>query len=107
MTEEYIEVATSNQVKEGRARAVNFGEYKIALFRWQDKVFALKDFCPHQGAPLSDGLVEDGYAVCFYHEWKFRLEDGAFTHNELIKVPRFKTKEEGGKIYVSAQEINS
>ena len=102
-----IEVASSTQLKEDRARSVQVGEKKIALFRWQGQVFALKDFCPHQGAPLSDGLVEDGCAVCFYHEWKFRLEDGAFTHNELIKIPRFKTKEEGGKIYVSAEEINS
>ena len=107
MTHDYIEVAVSKQLKEGRAMAVHVGENKIALFRWQGNVFALKDFCPHQGAPLSDGLVEDGCAVCFYHEWKFRLEDGAFTHNELIKIPRYKTNETGGKIYVSTQEINS
>jgi vanillate O-demethylase monooxygenase subunit len=31
------------------------------------KVTALEDFCPHRGAPLSLGYVEDGLLVCGYH----------------------------------------
>ncbi|TAJ69814.1 MAG: aromatic ring-hydroxylating dioxygenase subunit alpha [Phenylobacterium sp.] len=30
-------------------------------------VAALEDFCPHRGAPLSLGFVEDGDLVCGYH----------------------------------------
>lgn len=36
----------------------------------QDKVVALEDFCPHRGAPLSLGYVEDGDLVCGYHGLK-------------------------------------
>ena len=32
-----------------------------------DTVAALEDFCPHRGAPLSLGRVEDGKLVCGYH----------------------------------------
>ncbi|GAB0117971.1 aromatic ring-hydroxylating dioxygenase subunit alpha [Acidisoma sp. 7E03] len=31
------------------------------------KVAAVEDFCPHRGAPLSLGYVEDGKLVCGYH----------------------------------------
>jgi vanillate O-demethylase monooxygenase subunit len=31
------------------------------------QVFALEDFCPHRGAPLSLGYVEAGHLVCGYH----------------------------------------
>jgi vanillate monooxygenase len=33
----------------------------------EGKVVALEDFCPHRGAPLSLGQVENGMLVCGYH----------------------------------------
>ena len=100
MSDDFIKVARSKRVKEGRGYAVHFEGTKIALFRSGGKVYALKDSCPHQGAPLSDGFVEDGCAVCFYHDWKFKLSDGAFDHNELVKIPTYQVKEEGGRIFI-------
>ncbi|MFV0576899.1 MAG: Rieske 2Fe-2S domain-containing protein [Vibrio sp.] len=33
----------------------------------QNKIAAVEDFCPHRGAPLSLGFIEDGQLVCGYH----------------------------------------
>ena len=33
----------------------------------ENQVAAVEDFCPHRGAPLSLGYVEDGNLVCGYH----------------------------------------
>jgi vanillate O-demethylase monooxygenase subunit len=33
----------------------------------EDRVAALEDFCPHRGAPLSLGRVQEGRLVCGYH----------------------------------------
>lgn len=41
---------------------------KIVFYRGKEnKVAAVEDFCPHRGAPLSLGYVEDGNLVCGYH----------------------------------------
>ena len=41
---------------------------RIVFYRAeQGKVAAVEDFCPHRGAPLSLGYVEDGLLVCGYH----------------------------------------
>ena len=41
---------------------------KIVFYRGQqNRVAAVEDFCPHRGAPLSLGYVEDGNLVCGYH----------------------------------------
>ncbi len=41
---------------------------KLVFFRGDEKkVFALEDFCPHRGAPLSLGRVCEGKLVCGYH----------------------------------------
>ena len=39
---------------------------KIALFRYHDKVYAMKTQCPHRKGPIQMGDIEDGRAwpVC-------------------------------------------
>ena len=40
----------------------------LVFFRNKEKkIVALEDFCPHRGAPLSLGFVENGNLVCGYH----------------------------------------
>ena len=46
----------------------------LVFFRNQDnEIKALEDFCPHRGAALSLGFVENGQLVCGYHG--LRMED--------------------------------
>ncbi|MGE4481470.1 Rieske 2Fe-2S domain-containing protein [Acidocella sp.] len=41
---------------------------KLVFYRGPDgKAVAVEDFCPHRGAPLSLGYVENGRLVCGYH----------------------------------------
>ncbi|MFZ2996061.1 Rieske 2Fe-2S domain-containing protein [Sphingobium sp.] len=43
------------------------GERMVFFRGAEGKVAALDDFCPHRGAPLSLGTVQDGALVCGYH----------------------------------------
>lgn len=41
---------------------------KVVFYRGhENKIVAVEDFCPHRGAPLSLGFVENGNLVCGYH----------------------------------------
>lgn len=41
---------------------------RVVFFRGKDnEVCAVEDFCPHRGAALSLGYIEDGHLVCGYH----------------------------------------
>ncbi len=46
----------------------------IVLFRTPNGVGAVHDRCPHRGAKLSAGHVENGKVVCPYHLWCFDKE---------------------------------
>ena len=46
------------------------GERMVFYRGAENRVAALENFCPHRGAPLSLGFVEDGNLVCGYHGLK-------------------------------------
>lgn len=62
---------------------------RIAFYRpRQSEIAAVLDFCPHRGAPLSLGFVEDGLLVCGYHGLKMG-EDGETRAMPMQRVQGF------------------
>lgn len=60
-----------------RARTLVARDGDIAVFRTSDdRVFALRDACPHKGGRLSQGIVHDGFVTCPLHGWVIGLADG-------------------------------
>ena len=47
---------------------------RFVLYRNKGQVVVLKDQCPHRGAALSLGWVENGCIRCPYHGWKFQAD---------------------------------
>ncbi len=61
----------------------------IAFYRDQEgKVAAVQDFCPHRGAPLSLGYLENGELVCGYHGLRMG-RDGKTISMPKQRVGRF------------------
>lgn len=61
----------------GTGRRVVVAGSPLALFRTDSGYAALADTCPHAGAPLSEGVLRDGFVVCAWHGWKFDPATGA------------------------------
>lgn len=61
-------VACTPDEIDGKPLGRRICDQPIAFFRGDDgKVAAVEDWCPHRGAPLSLGYVENGKLVCGYH----------------------------------------
>lgn len=77
MSNEWIEVGSINDIPQKGARVVRTGDGDIAVFRTaDDKIFALRDKCPHKGGPLSQGIVHGNSVTCPLHNWVIGFEDG-------------------------------
>ncbi|MCB9732165.1 MAG: Rieske 2Fe-2S domain-containing protein [Deltaproteobacteria bacterium] len=51
---------------------------RLAVFRLDDgDVFAIDDVCPHEGYPLSEGVLRGDTVTCSWHAFRFALRDGA------------------------------
>lgn len=69
-------VAPASALEPSGKAWVRAGGLAIAVFRQGERLFALADSCPHSGASLCGGLLEDGHVRCPAHGLRFRLSDG-------------------------------
>lgn len=102
---EFHTVCRVGEVAEGGGKTVAVGDKLIALFRVGGAYHAIDDVCPHMGASLSDGLVENGIVTCPWHAWRFRLADGAWADNPRIKIGCYAVRVEGGAVQVQTPDL--
>jgi nitrite reductase (NADH) small subunit len=106
----WIEIGWLDDVPRRGARRVTrpHGSPAIAVFRTaDDAVFALVDRCPHQGGPLSEGIVQDRAVACPLHGWVIALENGQAEAPDEGCVPTIAVKLAGGRIYLSASALEA
>ena len=70
------------------------------LARTGESVHALDDACPHAGAPLSEGVLDEGAVTCTWHGWSFRLTDGVCLDQPGYAVPCHRVRVVDGEILV-------
>ena len=76
MAETFQTVAKVAEVEEGKGFPVEVDGRPIAVFLSNGAYYAVDDSCPHNGAPLCDGLVTGKELTCSWHGWQFSLESG-------------------------------
>jgi nitrite reductase (NADH) small subunit len=72
----WIRVAATASIPRREGRAVTLGGRELAIFNLGDRFMAIENRCPHQGGPLSDGIVTGAAVVCPLHAWRVRLDSG-------------------------------
>lgn len=74
----------------------------IAIFRaGDDRVFALRDACPHKGGPLSQGIVFGESVACPLHNWCIDLKSGRAVAPDEGSVERFEVAVVDGEILLA------
>lgn len=58
----------------------------------------LDDRCPHAGASLSAGHVEEGCIICPWHHWAFDVNSGACPDADVYKVRTYEVRVVDGRV---------
>lgn len=106
----WVSLCTWDELAEGQGKPVDVDGFKLAVYRTGTDpaggaaTSVIDSTCPHAGANLSEGTVEDGCAVCPWHFWMFDLSDGQLRDQPGIAVTRYPSRvlEFGGKRLVQA-----
>jgi nitrite reductase/ring-hydroxylating ferredoxin subunit len=101
MDPSFLEVFDDSVLGPNSMEIVEAAGRKILLAKFNGKIFALDNICPHLGGSLGHGILRNGTVICPLHHWTFSLETGkAVMGVPDEKVALFETKVEEGKIYV-------
>ena len=109
MNDRWIRVTTTDSIPRREGRAVTIGGRELAIFNLgspspgaNDRFLAVENRCPHQGGPLSDGIVSGCTVVCPLHAWKVRLDTGQVDRPAASQdcVRTFGTRVEDGVVMV-------
>ncbi|MBA4066331.1 MAG: nitrite reductase [Isosphaera sp.] len=95
-----VVVGKVGDIPDGGSRVVTVGKKDVAVFRTGGAFHAIDDLCPHMGASLSGGHVEDGCVTCPWHYWRFRLSDGAWADSPRVKTGWYPVHVVGDEVQV-------
>ena len=80
---------------------VDIGQCPVCLVRTGGAVYALRDECPHQAVPLSDGEVTGGAIECWLHGSRFDLATGQVLSPPATRpVAVFAVRVDDGDVFV-------
>jgi len=103
----FLFVAKDEAVLEGHGLAVEAAGREYALFRVNGKVYAIDNACPHEGAQLAQGDVQNGVVSCPWHGWTFDVCTGCSVAPTGRKVRNYETKVENGSVYITTGSAES
>ena len=102
---EFVTIAKIGEIPEGSGRAFPVGDRLVAVFNLGGGEYhAIDDLCPHMGASLAEGFVEDKVVTCPWHAWRFRVTDGTWCDNPRIKTDAFEVRVVDDQIQVLSRD---
>ena len=100
---QFISVGKVGDIQNNQGKTVEVDGRLVAVFYCDGQYYAIDDLCPHAGASLGAGYVEDCTVLCPLHAWRFDVRDGTWADNRKLKVDSFEVKVEGDEILVASE----
>lgn len=112
-------VARVDEFEPGGRRIVKVGGRAIGVFRVEDRFFAVRNRCPHQGGPLAAGRVfrrilsdapgeiclgDSVLIACPWHGWQWDMETGEAYAPDDPRVRSYAVSVEAGEQIAHALE---
>lgn len=113
-------VADREELQEGDRVIVDIEGSEIAVFDLDGQLYALANYCVHQGGPVCEGQVsgtlvadrdEDGWELrydrdneiiaCPWHGWEFDVQTGEHLVQTGYKLPTYDVVVRDGEIYIA------
>jgi nitrite reductase/ring-hydroxylating ferredoxin subunit len=84
-----------DELTEGQAKYVEVGDkYHLAVFLHEGRPRVMDNYCPHAGGSMAGGYIEDGCAVCPWHNWPFKLDTGELLGSPAVSIGVYRTRVE-------------
>src|ERR1700722_6848132 len=101
-TPQFLRACAVNEVPDLGTIAVELNGVPLGLIKSEGEIYALDEFCPHEGVSLADGEVYDHTVECWLHGSCFDLRTGQPTGLPATEpVSVYPVKIDGDDVYVA------
>ncbi|MDJ0754846.1 MAG: thiamine pyrophosphate-binding protein [Ardenticatenaceae bacterium] len=100
----WFRVGPADMLVKGRVTTVQAGHHTICLSRDEQGYGAISNRCPHQGGPLGDGFLENGFVVCPWHAYEYDPKTGRPPGGYDDHVPAYAVEIREDGLYVGVEE---
>ncbi len=97
---QFITVAKLSEISPKKGRLCKVGGEDLSIYKVGESLHAIGNACPHRGAPLSEGLLDDCVVVCPWHGFRFDVRTGQNPDGMPYQVKSYKLRVEGEDIQV-------
>ncbi len=103
-TTKWYKVLEPDELGEGRVKPVTCAHTTLCLTRFEGRIAALSNKCPHQGGPLGEGSIEKGMLRCPWHGWDFHPTTGKSPGGYDDGVPTYPVEVRDDGVYVGLRD---
>ncbi len=98
---EWHRLEGADRLPEGRVTTVNIGHDVLCVTKGADGFGCLGNKCPHQGGPLGEGSIENGWLRCPWHGYDYSPKNGRPPGVFSDAPPAYRTEERADGVYVA------
>ena len=96
----WVEGPRAKEIEEGVPFRFQSGDSDILLVRRDDRLFAYRNECPHQGLSLHDGHLSGDTITCPWHGYCFDVTNGECENQPQVQLEPFPLRIENDTIWV-------
>ncbi|CAN5835061.1 hypothetical protein BH10BAC2_BH10BAC2_22300 [soil metagenome] len=97
----FVFVCNVNEIEESRAKIFCIDKERIAVYKHENKFYAIHNVCKHQGGPLGEGKILDGCITCPWHGYQYLPHNGQSPPPFKEMVNTYDIKVTGGKVWLN------
>lgn len=99
--EGFVYVCDVKEIENSRAKIFCIDKERIAVYRHEDRMYAIHNVCKHQGGPLGEGKIIDGCITCPWHGYQYLPQNGQSPPPFKEKVSTYDVKLIENKVWLN------
>lgn len=97
----FVPVCQVDEIFDSRAKIFCIDKERIAVYRHENRLYAIHNVCKHQGGPLGEGKILDGCITCPWHGYQYLPHNGQSPPPFKEKVSTYDVKVMDGKVWLN------
>jgi nitrite reductase/ring-hydroxylating ferredoxin subunit/DMSO/TMAO reductase YedYZ heme-binding membrane subunit len=99
--EGFYRVCDIKDIEKDRAKMFCLDTERIAIFKTENKLYAVHNVCKHQNGPLGEGKIVDGCITCPWHGYQYLPGNGQSPPPFKEKVSTYDLRINGSEVWLN------